>query len=242
LLWFLQEQYDAVILLSYTDIREKTGLSPNSISKAVRELVDKGLLYQARPVDQSKPATYILCSTEEVDKMVDDKKEVLEDIQNIRFREGETKKAEQPKQKKGRQSFRDKNIYKWNGNDLLHYFASRYREHLNMIYPPIIPKERKLAKVFLENSEYDMLDVIKAIDYYLKNYQDIPGHPNDYPSWPIFYSWKNTIIPMALYGKTRTKNTRSHEEIPEEEYYKEDDVPKDWGFDWNNLEEDKINE
>ncbi len=221
-----QEKQGAVVKMSYQKIGTVTGLSSRSIVKAIRALEEKGIVKQIRPVNQSQPATYILCSLKEVDMAMEDKEKLLADLKNLR---GGGILEEEEKPKKEKQTFKSKSIHKWNGNDLLYYFADRYRKVIGVPYTNFTGKERKLAKTLLENSEFSRLDIIKVIDFYIKNYKDVPGHPNDYPSWSIFWGWRSTIFPMGLLGAEPEKN-RGKNKIREwnEEKGKEEWVPTSW--------------
>lgn len=219
--------------IPYSLIGEKLGIkSNNTINRNLKKLLHKGFIIKIEGGCSKKPAKYRI--KEEYNQIMkesmennNDKQAVLEEIQNLRGKG--TLKEEEVKSKTKRKTFRDKSIYKWNANDLLSYFADRYKRSVGIPYPSFTGKERKLAKTLLENSEFEILDIIKTVDYYLKNYRDVPGHPKDYPSWSIFWGWRSTIFPMALVGeapnnKASKNNTREWDETKNNEEW----IPTSW--------------
>lgn len=143
---------------------------------------------------------------------------------------GSSKEPEpEPKKRKKRTNYTEKPIETWNCNDLLAYFAARYRTHLGIGYPMLTAKERSQASSLIQSGELKLLDVVKAIDYYLLHYRDIPGLPAGFPSWAVFYGWRNHIIPHALLGASRASTGKKNMEI--REYRDQDNTQQDISFD-----------
>jgi hypothetical protein len=127
---------------------------------------------------------------------------------------GETPQEKPPKKKKYN-NFNSKAITSWNCNDLLSYFANRYKTFVGIAYPMITNKDRHLAKLLLATPDLNTLDIVKAIDYYLRNFKTIHGLPIGYPSWSVFYGWKNTIFPAALVGEDKAATGKTNTSIRE---------------------------
>lgn len=153
---------------------------------------------------------------------MDEKEKALEELSG--------KQEEKPVKKKKRGGYKDKPVAKWHCNDLLNYFASRYYQHLGVPYPGITMKDRKQAKQLLEAGDFDILDIVRMIDYFIKNYYDLKNVPKEaFPTWNIFFGFRNSVIPeiqLALKGQEIPSkgNFRQYQEPGEEEKW----VPDSW--------------
>lgn len=139
-----------------------------------------------------------------------------------------------PPKKKERKTFKNKPKDQWNANDLLAYFNSKYREVLGHGAGPITAKLRTLAKKLLEG--YETEDLVKAIDYYLTNYKNIHYLPTGYPSFNVFFGYRQSLIPEALDphkrkwagGVTKKKNMAVREFIETDDDDDDDGVEYVW--------------
>lgn len=229
--------------ISYSQFKEATGINSNgTIQRGIEGAAEKGLI-EVIKTSENKANIYRMVYKESEEETIESEEpEEMEDFDKeelgIETRVNEKDKAlaelfdkqkedmdtiKKPKKKKGRQSFKDKPLEEWNCNDLLYYFGDRYKQQLDLPYPPISGKQRKLAKKLIDDSEYSTLELVKAVNYYLENYDKLDFLPNDYPAWNIFYGYRDSIIPRALLDKEPNKtktgknSTREYEEVSEEE-------------------------
>jgi len=225
------------VAVSYRYLCFQTGISSHSaISNGLSSLLEKGFITRVKKGSFKNPAVYRMKEAynqeiKEVIKQVRDN-EKQKAIEELRSWGGDSEKKELPKKKK-RRSFKEKHINEWNANDILYYFASRYYEFIGVPYPSITNKERGLAKKLITESEYSILDIIRVIDYYIKNYETIPNHPKSYPSWSIFWGWRTSIFPTALLGEEKkveqTQDKNFAREWKDDDGGEDDWVPTDWG-------------
>lgn len=219
--------------ISYSQFRELTGLTDSSIADGLKRLLEKGYIEQITKGNMHGVSSrYRLCQKvsensevaeegKQEEDIEEDKEILLAEIENI----GRDTTPKAPKQR-GRKTFKEKALDNWNCNDLLAYFSDRYRTFVGIPYQGVTGKERRQAKALIENSGLKMLEIVKVVDFYLKNYKEVKGHPEGYPSWAIFYGWRNTIFPQALVGN---KGAVSKENNVRE--YKGDNdswVPNSW--------------
>jgi hypothetical protein len=243
--------------ISYSQFRELTNLSDPSISEGLKRAISHGFIIKVRtgglnagssryklrqlgePTDTVEPeeqppfttmppveATKPLEATIPLDKG-SSRKSLMEELV------GSAKVAEEVKKKRvKRQNIDSKPEDQWNCNDILSYFAKKYKDALGISYANITAKDRMLAKYMLEKSDLTIGDIKKAIDYYIKNYQNIKGTPSGFPSWGIFYNWRTTIIPLALVGEDKVFNNKGNQvreyQEPTEEERKQFQVFNSW--------------
>ena len=81
-----------------------------------------------------------------------------------------------------------------------------YYSTLNVPYGNINGKEHGHIKSLVK--DFDSPILIKAMEFYFKNYQNLEGVPSDYPSITIFYSWRKKIIPSSQMGVVKPKTTQ----------------------------------
>jgi len=241
--------------ISYSQFKDVTGLSDSSVSDGIKRSEAHGFvervktgglnggcsryrIMQKSRIQEHEPSPLdndALLVTEKSTKvntpiqkavLVDntppspsDKEEILAELIG-----GKTT-DEPPPFKKPKGAPTTKPLQKWNCNDLLTYFGQRYRVALGIPYAMVSGKDRTLAKRLIETGELDMLSIIKAIDYYLKNYRSIKGLPEGFPSWAVFYGWRNTIIPMALVGDEKAATGHSKKNMGVREYQEPVETP-----------------
>lgn len=190
-----QGNFTKATKISYSQLREITRLSDSAISDGLKKALAHGYIKKIEEGSfQTGSSSYVVTQVDEDDKTaeeIDNKKEIISELLGKKVEEA-------PVKKKKRKGYKDKAPSEWNCNDLLSYFGARYREFIGIPYPMFSGKDRKQAKLLLEESSLSTLDIIKAINYYIQNYKTIKSLPDGYPSWPVFYGWRNTIIPMAL--------------------------------------------
>lgn len=85
---------------------------------------------------------------------------------------------------------------KWTCNDVLAFFNREYRTVMGHSAGPITSKLRANAKKMLEG--YSGMELKTAILFYLLNYKSLQFHPASFPSFDIFFGYRQSIMPMAL--------------------------------------------
>ncbi len=213
--------------ISYGEFKRLTGYTHNTtISGAIQKIVGLGLV-EIEETPQNKANIYNLRYEEEatnetheggmkeieeldIDNGVTEKEKALAEVA------GGTKEESPKKSKNKRKTFKEKPLENWNCNDILMYFGHKYTEKLELPYPAISGKHRKLAKILLEQGNYEVKQIIKAIDYYISNYDTEDYLPGDFPAWNIFYGYRDSIFPRALLGrKPEKKGKNSYREYEE---------------------------
>lgn len=190
--------------ISYSQLRGMTHLSDSAISDGLKRALEHGY------IEKVKEGSFTTGSSTYGIKQAGVKKDGPELAEPIKPPKPTSKEEvinellgnnvveEKPKRTRKRKNYKDKALSEWNCNDVLGYFGARYKEFIGIPYPMFSGKDRKQAKTLLEDSSLSTLDIVKSINYYLKNYKTIKSVPEGYPSWNVFYGWRNTLIPMAL--------------------------------------------
>lgn len=98
-----------------------------------------------------------------------------------------------------------------------------YYSKLNVPYGNINGKEHGHIKSLIK--DYDLPILIKAMEFYFNNYQNLDGVPADYPNITIFYSWRKKIIPTSQQGiiPSKVKPSRNAREFNENKFNEGDD-------------------
>lgn len=227
--------------ISYSQFKELTGLSDSAISDGIKKAIEHGLVvklstgtYQGEasryrltqkgdeiqppppePPKEHKPSALLsVLKAEDVTPDVDAKEQTLAELLSGGVASVTEEKDTKPP-KAGKKSFKEKPVQTWNCNDLLAYFSDRYRTFLGIPYGLVSGKDRKQAKELLDKSDIETLSLVKAIDYYLKNYQNIDGLPKGFPSWAVFFGWRNSIIPLALVGQEKMATGKKNMSVRE---------------------------
>ena len=239
--------------ISYSQFKELTGLTDTSIANGLKRAIEHGFVvcvktgglndgcsvYRLRQRGEEVITSEPLMETEPHKSEAEEKMIVVTEEQRISTKKEALAELRPPTQpldpptKPGRKkplSFREKPLEDWNCNDLLSYFRDKYRNFLGIGYPLVSAKDRKQAKMLLESGEIKREDIIKTIDFYLQNYRDIPGLPEGFPSWSVFFGWRNLIFPAALVGTWAAKGKPNMDIREYREPVEKLIVPNSW--DW----------
>jgi hypothetical protein len=131
-------------------------------------------------------------------KLSGEKEDILSDI----FAEEKPKKKEKEKPKSPHSIF----ISNW---------FRCYQSRLNMPYGNLTGKEHGHIKGMLK--EYDVDALVKAMEYYMMNYDKMDGVPNEYPNIAIFFGWRKKLIPASIHGEVK-KGKRNAREFNEKDW------------------------
>lgn len=121
---------------------------------------------------------------------------------------------------------------KWNANDALAFFNREYRERMGHSAGPMTAKLRANAKKMLEG--YSGTELHTAILYYFSNYKLMPFHPATFPSFDIFFGYRQSIMPMALgTGEGKKQTSQGNKANLQMREYKGDTSGEDkGGYEW----------
>ena len=109
-----------------------------------------------------------------------------------------------------------------NHSKFISRWKALYFSNFNVDYGNFTGKEHGHIKKLLK--DYDVSTVLKAMDFYFKNYQSLEGVPSEYPTITIFYSWRQKIIPSSINGVIPSNNKkRNAREFDENAFKVEDD-------------------
>lgn len=191
---------------SNPEIDHPRELPPQTTKKPKPQYLDLGNeeIKVNRPLGKSL-ADLTEANTEYNPQMSNEKQDILNDI--FGTPSTQTSKPKKEKQKSPHQEF----ISNW----FRCYFSK-----LSLTYGNLTGKEHGHIKALLK--EYDIDTLVKAMEYYMDNYQSLDGVPSEYPTITIFYAWRKKIIPASLHGEVK-KPKRNAREFEEKKWNEGDD-------------------
>jgi hypothetical protein len=203
--------------ISYSRFKDLTGLSKPSICDGIKRAINDGYIirtkegsikgnsaeYKIRTKGEEKQTIEEECDVG-IDKFFpkESDKEEKDLITEINFDKEQQKKSKKYKKKTQYQKYREKDPEDYHSNDLCYYFRDEYQKDL-VNYGKITNKERGQMKKLL--NEYDPRIVVGAIDFLMKNYEDLI---DGYPSISVLYGFRKTIFPSVVKGKSKKHDVR----------------------------------
>lgn len=189
------------------DTKAKEEVIPTSKSKAKEALQSKA------SITSSSKASLTLSSKGTIETIEKERKDRgTHETPTLTREVFSTEKVKSKKGKTQFEKYKEKEIKDYHANDIGYYFSEKYESLIGYRYGKITNKDRSLMKQMIDM--YSSETVVKGIDYLMKNYHTLI---DGYPSIPVLYGFRNTIIPSAEKGKTPSKLNVRETRLSEEE-------------------------
>lgn len=214
--------------ISYTQYEKLTGLSSTTIARAIKSLIEKGLLVRVVKGDHTgKSSRYrIRTKGEPPDGSEDDELDNFEETDSEEQKEDKEDDViiVKPSRKKTTiaiENVEEENFFSEGSSGGKKKKGNPYQKFMSLWLDCCRRKGFTVAQSFTGKElahikklyqEYKEEDILKAIEYFVLYYHELAktfGWDSLVPSLNIFFGFRKTLIPMALAGKTTITMKRS---------------------------------